>query len=259
MNVFNLFIIILLYSLSFALGALEIEFLELDKAKVIGVKTLQNYVNNFEENGNMAIQLILENNSYNLKPLPCHAKRGQFSWTPPDSIPENTYGHFYYEIEIGEEKITGKTATMKFVSAPTSSTPSNTSSSNSSSTNSSSSTSSSSKTSSSKYSSDRTTNKSTPTSYDVSHNENNNNTENEGFINTVDTQITYVDIPDQNEEPEPEPETEPEPEPEPESSPDESNKNGKLYIIIGSGCSGLFVIALAGVFIFNRFKSKRIS
>jgi len=100
--------------LSFALGAAEMEFLNLDKERIIGEKYYQAYTNNFEENGFMDIKLILDNREYTLKKVDCHAERGRFSWTPPDTIPENSYGYFYYEITIGEELFTGETGKMKF-------------------------------------------------------------------------------------------------------------------------------------------------
>lgn len=94
---------------------LEIDFIDIDDDIVIGKEKLQAYTNDLEEEGTMELKLVLENGKiFNLSSMACRVGKGQFNWTPPDSIPENSVGVFEYVIYYDDGEFKGTSDKMKF-------------------------------------------------------------------------------------------------------------------------------------------------
>jgi len=150
MTLIQFLLTVLLITLSFASNS-EINFSEITKDIIIEESNLQPYTNDLEEDATMRLTLILDSGrEYNIENVPCRKGKGQFTWFVPNSIPENSVGHFEYTVFTDDGEITGSTGKVKFFySSSSSSSNNNSSSSSTSSTSSSDSNSSSSSSSSS--------------------------------------------------------------------------------------------------------------
>ena len=100
----------------------EIYFSNLDEEIIIGKERLQAYTNDLEEEGSMVLKLILESGKeYNLSSMVCRVGKGQFNWVPPNTIPDNSVGVFEYVINVDGDEFSGTSEKMRFVSTPSSS------------------------------------------------------------------------------------------------------------------------------------------
>jgi len=121
MTLIKLFLVVLFVTLSFATNS-EIYFSNLDEEIIIGKERLQAYTNDLEEEGSMVLKLILESGKeYNLSSMVCRVGKGQFNWVPPNTIPDNSVGVFEYVINVDGDEFSGTSEKMRFVSTPSSS------------------------------------------------------------------------------------------------------------------------------------------
>jgi len=243
MSFIQLFLVVLFITFTLASNS-ELHFSDLGGEVVIGKEKLQVYTNDLDEEGTMEIRLILEDDhEYNLSSMVCRVGKGQFNWTPPKNIQDGTKGVFKYTVKVDGEEFSGTSDKMKFVSS-------------------------SSKSSSESTSSSDSNEKSTSTSSQTAPSEasvvspdkviiNSNSTNIQNGNNTVadnkDQQQNNVQQPLNNNG---------------QAGQNNDNKtvdgvnstpnddNNKYLIYIGGG-SGIVVVALTGLFIFYKVKSRR--
>jgi len=280
MTLIKLFLVVLFVTLSLATNS-EINFSNLDEEIIIGKERLQAYTNDLEEEGTMVLKLILESGKeYNLSSMLCRVGKGQFNWVPPNSIPDNSVGVFEYVISVDGDEFTGTSEKMRFVLTPSSSSDTSSPSTDSSSTSSadtSSSDTSSSDTSSSDTSSSNTTTRTTTTRTTTKTTERRTTTtapkssSTETIDNTLDNTIdtnsqngndAAIGMPEQQFNSTPQ-----QPVGQTNDSTTQnnsiqgvdssSNPENKNYLIYIGGGSGIVVVALTGLFVAYRVKSRR--
>jgi len=275
MTLIKLFLVVLFVTLSLATNS-EINFSNLDEEIIIGKERLQAYTNDLEEEGTMVLKLILESGKeYNLSSMLCRVGKGQFNWVPPNSIPDNSVGVFEYVISVDGDEFTGTSEKMRFVLTPSSSSDTSSPSTDSSST--SSADTSSSDTSSSDTSSSNTTTRTTTTRTTTKTTERRTTTtapkssSTETIDNTLDNTIdtnsqngndTAIGMPEQQFNSTPQ-----QPVGQTNDSTTQnnsiqgvdssSNPENKNYLIYIGGGSGIVVVALTGLFVAYRVKSRR--
>ncbi|KAL6604671.1 hypothetical protein LY90DRAFT_508956 [Neocallimastix californiae] len=121
MSFIQLFLVVLFITFSLASNS-ELHFSDLGGEIVIGKEKLQAYTNNLDEEGTMELRLVLEDDhEYNLSSMVCRVGKGQFNWTPPKNIPDGTKGVFKYTVKVDGEEFSGTSDKMKFVSSSSSS------------------------------------------------------------------------------------------------------------------------------------------
>jgi len=275
MTLIKLFLVVLFVTLSLATNS-EINFSNLDEEIIIGKERLQAYTNDLEEEGTMVLKLILESGKeYNLSSMLCRVGKGQFNWVPPNSIPDNSVGVFEYVISVDGDEFTGTSEKMRFVLTPSSSSDTSSPSTDSSST--SSADTSSSDTSSSDTSSSNTTTRTTTTRTTTKTTERRTTTtapkssSTETIDNTLDNTIdtnsqngndAAIGMPEQQFNSTPQ-----QPVGQTNDSTTQnnsiqgvdssSNPENKNYLIYIGGGSGIVVVALTGLFVAYRVKSRR--